>query len=77
MGLQSDALPPELSDHDTYTHTYIHTYMHTSFWKGIWGNNKEYNTHAEWLPLLEKEYCKNARQKEYSVTLELLTEILK
>ena len=49
----------------------------TSFWKGIWGNNKEYKTHAEWLPLLEKEYCKNAWQKEYSVTLELLTEILK
>ena len=34
MDLQSDALPPELSDHPhTYTHTYIHThiyiYIHT------------------------------------------------
>ena len=27
MDLQSDALPPELSDHCTYIHTYIHTYI--------------------------------------------------
>ena len=30
MDLQSDALPPELSDHyiRTYINTYIHTYIH-------------------------------------------------
>ena len=28
MDLQSDALPPELSDHYTLPHTYIHTYIH-------------------------------------------------
>ena len=27
MDLQSDALPPELSDH-AYIHTYIHTYIY-------------------------------------------------
>ena len=24
-----------------------------SLWEGIWGTDKEYNTQAEWLPLLE------------------------
>ena len=48
-----------------------------SYWEGIWGTDKEYNTQAEWLSLLEKEYCKSAQQKTYKVTLEILLEILK
>ena len=42
--------------------------------EGIWGTNKEYNTQAEWLPLLDKEHCKNAQQKTNgNLTLEQLT----
>ena len=48
-----------------------------SYWEGIWGTDKEYNTQAEWLSLLEKEYCKSTQQKTYKVTLEILLEILK
>ena len=48
-----------------------------SYWERIWGTDKEYNTQAEWLPLLEKEYCQSAQQKTYKVTLEILLEILK
>ena len=48
-----------------------------SYWEGIWGTDKEYNTQAEWLSLLEKEYCKSAQQKTYKVTVEILLEILK
>ena len=53
----------------------IHTYK--SYWEGIWGTDKEYNTQAEWLTLLEKEYCKSVQQKTYKVTLEILLKILK
>ena len=48
-----------------------------SFWGGIWDTNKEYNTEADWIKLLEKEYCKGANQKEYRVTLPIVNEILK
>ena len=48
-----------------------------SFWGGVWGTNKEYNTEADWIKLLEKEYCKGANQKEYRVTLQIVNEILK
>ena len=48
-----------------------------SFWGCIWGTNKEYNTDADWIKLLEKEYCKGANQKEYRVTLSIVNEILK
>ena len=48
-----------------------------SFWGGIWGTNKEYNTEADWIKLLEKEYCKGTNQKEYRITLPIVNEILK
>ena len=48
-----------------------------AFWKGIWGTEKQYNAEADWLPILEDEYCRGAKQKRYQLTMEILKSILK
>ena len=46
------------------------------FWKGIWCNDKQYNSDSSWLKHLEKEYCKSTKQSVYNITNETLENAL-
>ena len=43
------------------------------FWKGIWCEEKEFNSEAEWLRQLESEYCNDIDTKEYNITIDIMS----
>ena len=48
----------------------------TTFWSGIWAQPKSHNENATWTETLEREYCKDAKAKKYSITSEVLDKVL-
>ena len=47
------------------------------FWGGIWNNRKQYKSDAEWLSVLEQEYCSGVKYKKYNITMEIFKEVFK
>ena len=45
------------------------------FWEGIWNNRKQYKSDAEWLLVLEQEYCSRVKHKKYNIKTEILKKL--